>query len=271
LSVRDTETRIALLAASVALHLLVFYTAGSIPLPDGDDYELIEFEVAQEPPKPKPKPKPKPPPPPPEEKKEDPPEETKEEPKVEPKVRPKQTPPKPKPAEPPPPAPPKQFVLPPSGTVAPGEGDGTMAPTGTPNPGGYDPGGKPGGKEGGKRGGTGKTEGTQGGTGDGKPTEKPWSPVSELYLKRGPVPAKAPPKLQCPATRSGVSGTVLLKVQVRSDGTLRSVKVAKGIGSGCDEIAIKAVRKAKFKPALTTAGQPTDAVLQWEYVFRPAD
>lgn len=123
--------------------------------------------------------------------------------------------------------------------------------------------GKPGGKP--------KSNGQgTGGTGTA-PTGPKWAPKSDIYIKKMPLPKKRPPKLQCPASRDkGVYGTVILTIDVRSNGTVRKVKVDKGIGSGCDEIAIKALKKMTLSPAVGTDGQVADyAGLRYEYVFEP--
>lgn len=58
-------------------------------------------------------------------------------------------------------------------------------------------------------------------------------------------------KVQYPssAVAAGVEGRVYLQVIVNKDGTVREVKVLKGIGSGCDEEALRVVRQARFEPA----------------------
>lgn len=127
------------------------------------------------------------------------------------------------------------------------------------------PGGAPGGK--GKKDvrKPGPREGT--GTGTGK-TEAPWAPHSEIFVQKLPGVLKVP-HIECPASaREGVEGTVVLKVQVRKDGTVRKVKISKGIGHGCDTIAKNALRKARFKPAVATNGKPVDFELRYEYAFR---
>lgn len=124
------------------------------------------------------------------------------------------------------------------------------------------------GKERGVKGGTGKTEGGVG--------EKPapvagpaWEPKGELYIAEYPRKAKDV-ILQCPAVREqGIAGAVVLKVQVRRDGSVRSVKVVQGLGHGCDEIAVKAVKRMKFKPAVATDGKPVDfEIKRYTYEFR---
>jgi protein TonB len=86
-----------------------------------------------------------------------------------------------------------------------------------------------------------------------------------------PDPVKVP-KLQCEqALEEGLEGTVVLAVQIRADGTLRQVKVSSGMGNSCDKVAIKALRSARFKPAIATNGKPVDYELRYEYVFRLAN
>ena len=50
------------------------------------------------------------------------------------------------------------------------------------------------------------------------------------------------------ARRAGVYGMVHLMAYVNEEGEVVKVEVAKGIGAGCDEEAIKAVMATKFKP-----------------------
>lgn len=50
------------------------------------------------------------------------------------------------------------------------------------------------------------------------------------------------------ASRMGVEGKVLVQALVDETGNVISVKTIKGIGSGCDEVAMDAVRNSKFTP-----------------------
>lgn len=52
------------------------------------------------------------------------------------------------------------------------------------------------------------------------------------------------------AKRAGVEGTVKVLVFIDEAGTVTDLKIIKGIGAGCDEAAIDAVKKAKFKPGI---------------------
>jgi protein TonB len=128
---------------------------------------------------------------------------------------------------------------------------------------------------GGEYGGTGKPDSK--GKGPGKPAGDPkgdekgtaiaWQPRSELFIKDLPKPVKVP-KIECPASASlGVQGDVILKVQIGRDGKIRDVKVISGIGQGCDQIAVKALKQSRFKAAIGTNGQPVDFELRYEYAF----
>ena len=56
---------------------------------------------------------------------------------------------------------------------------------------------------------------------------------------------KYPPK----AKEAGVQGKVYVQFIVERDGSISTVKVIRGIGSGCDEVAIKAVENMpKWSP-----------------------
>ncbi|MBV1861781.1 MAG: TonB family protein [Nannocystaceae bacterium] len=95
---------------------------------------------------------------------------------------------------------------------------------------------------------------------------KGWAPSSRVSLGSLPKP-KSIRKRQCPATKEGVQGTVFMRVQVRSDGSVRKVVVTKGIGNGCDEIAAAALRRAKFDPARSSSNKPVDFEIRYEYAF----
>lgn len=52
------------------------------------------------------------------------------------------------------------------------------------------------------------------------------------------------------ARKAGVEGRVVVQFIVNEEGTVVDPVIVKGIGSGCDEAAIEAVRNAKFEPGL---------------------
>ncbi len=50
------------------------------------------------------------------------------------------------------------------------------------------------------------------------------------------------------AKRAGVEGKVYVLAFVDESGNVTDAKIIKGIGAGCDEAALDAVKKTKFKP-----------------------
>lgn len=50
------------------------------------------------------------------------------------------------------------------------------------------------------------------------------------------------------AKKAGLSGKLYLLIYVDEKGQVDDVKVIKGLGGGCDEAAVKAVRESKFTP-----------------------
>ena len=242
----------------VMAHVLFVLLAMYIPRLIGfekDTLDLIEFEVAElaepEPPKQE---EPEP---------EEEPEQEEPEPEPEPEIKKEEPPPKPKPKQAPEPqpepnpepAPPKRWDL--SNTTQ-GGNSGVVVEQGS--------GGEYGGQ--GKRDSKGTKKGPVGGDPKGDPegTGAKWEPRSELFIKELPKPVKVP-KIECPATAElGVQGEVVLKIQIQRDGTVRKVTVVKGIGQGCDEVAVKALKKARFKAAVGTNGQSVDYELT-RYIY----
>ncbi len=52
------------------------------------------------------------------------------------------------------------------------------------------------------------------------------------------------------ALENGTQGTVVLKFVVEKDGSIGEIVVVRGIGSGCDEEAVRVLRAAgKWEPA----------------------
>jgi len=50
------------------------------------------------------------------------------------------------------------------------------------------------------------------------------------------------------AKRNKVEGKVYVLAHVNENGVAEDVKLIRGIGSGCDEVALEAVKKAKYSP-----------------------
>jgi protein TonB len=52
------------------------------------------------------------------------------------------------------------------------------------------------------------------------------------------------------ARKTNTEGKVYVLIYVNENGDVDEVKVVKGIGMGCDEEAVKAIKKTKFTPAM---------------------
>ena len=191
-----------------------------------------------------------------------------------PEPKPVPTPPKPveaapKPAEPPPPAPapvPLPQVVAPVATApadardragvleapaaeadshGPGSGSGTGSGQGTGM---------------GEGTGSGIGPGSGGGTGGGP--YRPGSGITPPAIIR-----EVKPDYTEEARRRGVAGDVVLEIIVRADGTVGSVTLLQGLGSGLDQRAIDAVRQWRFSPA-RRFGTPVDVIVEVAVEFK---
>ncbi len=69
------------------------------------------------------------------------------------------------------------------------------------------------------------------------------------------------------AKRAGVEGKVYVLAFVDENGDVRDAKIIKGIGAGCDEAALDAVKKTKFKPG-KQRGKPVRVQVYIPVVFK---
>ncbi len=69
------------------------------------------------------------------------------------------------------------------------------------------------------------------------------------------------------AKRAGVQGRVFIKAFVDEHGNVNKVELIKGIGAGCDEVAMDAVRATKFKPG-KQRGVPVKIQVSLPILFR---
>jgi TonB family protein len=102
--------------------------------------------------------------------------------------------------------------------------------------------------------------GSGGGTGGG-----PYRPGSGIEPPT--VLREVKPTYTEPARQRGITGEVVLEVVVQRDGSVRSVRVLEGLGSGLDERAVEAVRQWRFSPA-RRLGQPVDVFVEVAVEFR---
>jgi TonB family protein len=66
-----------------------------------------------------------------------------------------------------------------------------------------------------------------------------------------------------------IEGEVLLEVVLEASGSLRVVRVVRGLGHGLDDNAVKAAERIRFKPA-TKNGQPADSTVVLHIIFQLA-
>ena len=69
------------------------------------------------------------------------------------------------------------------------------------------------------------------------------------------------------ARKAGIEGRVFLQFIVNERGEVENPRVVRGIGGGCDEEALKAIKKAKFKPGMQR-GRPVRVQYNLPVVFK---
>jgi protein TonB len=81
--------------------------------------------------------------------------------------------------------------------------------------------------------------------------EDPYLPFAEVMPEMVGGISSVYKKINYPdiARKAGVQGKVYVMVLINERGGVDKVKVVKGIGAGCDEAAVEAIKKAKFTPA----------------------
>lgn len=127
-----------------------------------------------------------------------------------------------------------------------------------------------------------------GGNGDGKDTggKAPAKPADEKPQRGRPVdPAtvtKLPGLLRKPgddelraaypeaARQRGLDGNVGLEILIDEEGRVTNARVTRPGGNGFDEVALKFIRRHRFRPA-TKNGQPVTVWIPWLYKFRIGD
>ncbi|KAF1688209.1 energy transducer TonB [Pseudoxanthomonas broegbernensis] len=83
----------------------------------------------------------------------------------------------------------------------------------------------------------------------------PATPVAVQPARR--LPDQPPPRYPAGALRRGESGTVVVQVEVGTDGHPASIRIERNSGSrDLDRAAVEAVARWRFEPARDAAGQP---------------
>ena len=108
--------------------------------------------------------------------------------------------------------------------------------------------------------GSGIGPGSGGGTGGG-----PYRPASGITPPA--IVREVKPDYTEEARRRGVAGDVVLEIIVRADGSVGTVTLLQGLGSGLDQRAMDAVRQWRFSPA-RRLGTPVDVVVEVAVEFK---
>jgi TonB family protein len=69
------------------------------------------------------------------------------------------------------------------------------------------------------------------------------------------------------AKRAGIEGKVYVQAFINEEGDVVSAKILKGVGAGCDEVALDAVKQTKFNPG-RQRGEPKKTQVTIPIVFK---
>jgi len=69
------------------------------------------------------------------------------------------------------------------------------------------------------------------------------------------------------AKKAGVQGKVYVLAFINESGDVDDVKIVKGIGAGCDEVTVDAVKKTKFLPG-KMGGKPAKVKMSLQIQFK---
>lgn len=98
--------------------------------------------------------------------------------------------------------------------------------------------------------------------------EETAAPIGGMSAFYEYVAKKMQGKYPAQARRMGIEGRVFVEFVVNRDGSLTDVKAIKGIGAGCDELAVKVVEEApKWKPG-KQRGKPVRQKMVLPIVFK---
>ncbi len=94
-------------------------------------------------------------------------------------------------------------------------------------------------------------------------------PAEAVRLVPAEIVSKPIPAYTAEARNLRIEGEVLLEVVLQGSGSLRVVRVLRGLGHGLDDNAVKAAQQIRFKPALKD-GQPADSTVVLHIIFQLA-
>ena len=97
-----------------------------------------------------------------------------------------------------------------------------------------------------------------------------FAPVADIYISQHAELISAPSgeeNYPPEAKRLGIEGAVRIKIGIDEKGNVVQVKIVERAGHGFDEAAMKAMKQAKFKPAMTSDGRSVPCNIIWTYRF----
>lgn len=66
----------------------------------------------------------------------------------------------------------------------------------------------------------------------------------------------------------GIEGPIEITFDLQDTGELTNASVARGIGGGCDEAALEAIRNSEFNPAMDLNGEPIPSRHTIQIIYR---
>ena len=102
-------------------------------------------------------------------------------------------------------------------------------------------------------------------TGQFSETDEALIELANVTTRPEIVSSERPPFLE-EAAAAGIGGLLILSAVMSADGTVRGIRVVRGLSHGLTEQAVEVTRHIKFKPA-TKDGQPVSVRLPLEYRF----
>jgi len=97
-----------------------------------------------------------------------------------------------------------------------------------------------------------------------------FTPVADIYIAKRAEPMSEPDVAEiypAEARRLGIEGFVVLKLGIDEKGNVVQVKITQRGGHGFDEAAAKALKKVKFRPAVTSDGRNVPSFFAWRFNF----
>ncbi len=101
------------------------------------------------------------------------------------------------------------------------------------------------------------------------PTVRSQSAETATKVLPAEILSKPTPVYTQEARSLRIEGEVLLEVVLEASGSLRVVRIVRGLGHGLDDNAVKAAEQIHFKPAIRD-GQPADSTVVLHIIFQLA-